>query len=273
MKKIITLLLCLVSALCLCTSCRKKNENTIVIGTMEIPGQIILDYIKPEFEKRGYELDIKIYSDFSMPNVALEEGSIDINLFQHTAYLNKYNQANGSDLVSVYEYYDCVYGGYTKKAISSVEQIPNGSKVTIASDASNMSRCLFILESCGLITLKEGTVTATLNDIVSNPKNLDIIPMNTKFLASSLDDDDTYLSVVNATYAIPAGLNSNHLLCKENDPEHVNANILAVRSEDKDAEWLKVLIEVLSSDDVKKFIETRFKGTIIPYCKEPKKNA
>ena len=96
MKKIITLLLCLVSALCLCTSCRKKNENTIVIGTMEIPGQIIIDYIKPEFEKRGYELDIKIYSEFSMPNVALEEGSIDVNLFQHTTYLNTYNQANGS---------------------------------------------------------------------------------------------------------------------------------------------------------------------------------
>ena len=136
-----------------------------------------------------------------------------------------------------------------------------------------VTHCLFILQSCGLITLKEGTVTATLNDIVSNPKNLDIIPMNTKLLARSLDDDDTYLSVVNATYAIPAGLNSNHLLCKENDPEHINANILAVRAEDKDAEWLKVLIEVLSSEKTQQFIKEEFKGTIIPYCQEPKKNA
>lgn len=279
MKKIITLLLCLVSALCLCTSCRNKeqggveNKGTVTIGTMMIPGQKIIDYIKPEFEKRGYKLKIKIYTDFSMPNEALAEGTLDVNLFQHTPFLNSYNQAQGTNLVSVFEYYDCVYGGYTKKSISSVDQIPNGSKVTIASDESNMSRCLFILQSCGLITLKEGVSKAKLSDITSNPKNLNIIPMSTELIANSLDDDDTYLGLVNATYAIPAGLTSNHLLCQEQDPNHVNVNILAVRAEDKDAQWVKDLIEVLSSEATKKYINDTFKGTIIPYCQEPKKNA
>lgn len=280
MKKIILLLLCLISTLCLCTSCRDKNQNgnpviksKVVIGTMLQPGSPILEYIEEAYEAKGYKLKIELFNDFSMPNAALAGGDIDANLFQHTPFLNQYNEGNGTNLVSVFEYYDCVYGGYTKKGISSVDQIPNGSKVTIASDASNMSRCLFILESAGLITLKEGVSIATLQDIVSNPKNLNIVPINTNLIAASLDDDDTYLGIVNATFAIAAGLSSDLLICKEEDPEHINANIVAVRAEDKEAQWVKDLIEVLSSEDTKKFIEETFKGTIIPYCQEPKKNA
>lgn len=280
MKKIILSLLCLISTLFVCTSCRDKNQNgnqtnktKVVIGTMLQPGSPILEYIEEAYEAKGYKLKIELFNDFSMPNAALAGGDIDANLFQHTPFLNQYNEGNGTNLVSVFEYYDCIYGGYTKKGISSVDQIPNGAKVTIASDASNMSRCLFILESAGLITLKDGVSIATLQDIVSNPKNLNIVPINTNLIAASLDDDDTYLGIVNATFAIAAGLSSDLLICKEEDPEHINANIVAVRAEDKDAQWVKDLIEVLSSEDTKKFIEETFKGTIIPYCQEPKKNA
>lgn len=270
MKKIITLTLCLFSLLGLLTSC---NNNTIKIGTMLQPGDPILNYIKDAYEAKGYKLEIVLYTDFSMPNVALEEGSIHANLFQHTPFLDKYNDANGTNLVSVLEYYDCIYGGYSKKGITSVDQIPNGSKVTIASDASNMSRCLFILESAGLITLKEGTVEATLESIATNPKNLQIIPINTNLIAASLDDEDTYLGLVNATFAITAGLTSNELVCQEQDPEHINANIVAVRSEDVEEQWLKDLIELLVAEDTQKFIEDTFKGTIIPYCKEVENQA
>lgn len=277
MKKILVLALCLFSTLCVCTSCNKNNNNRgkrkIVIGTMLQPGSPILDFIEEEFEAKGYKLDVELYTDFSMPNAALAGGDIDGNLFQHTPFLNQYNEGNGTNLVSVFEYYDCVYGGYTKKAISNVNQIPNGSKVTIASDESNLSRCLFILESAGLITLKEGVSKATLEDVVSNPKNLNIVPINTNLIAASLDDEDTYLGIVNATFAIAAGLSSNLLICQEEDPEHINANILAVRAEDQDEQWVKDLIEVLSSEKTKNFITEHFKGTIIPYCQEPKKNA
>lgn len=280
MKKIILLLLCLISTLCVCTSCRDKNQNgnqtkktKIVIGTMIQPGSPILEYIEEEFEAKGYTLKIELFNDFLIPNAALAGGNIDANLFQHTPFLNQYNEGNGTNLVSVFEYYDCVYGGYTKKPISSVDQIPNGAKVTIASDASNMSRCLFILQAAGLITLKDGVSKATLEDVVSNPKNLNIIPINTNLIAASLDDEDTYLGIVNATFAIAAGLSSDLLICQEEDPEHVNANILAVRAEDQDAQWVKDLIEVLSSEKTQQFITEYFKGTIIPYCQEPKKNA
>ncbi len=272
MKKILVLALCLFSALCVCTSCN-NSEKKIVIGTMLQPGSPILEFIKDEYEAKGYKLEIELYTDFSMPNAALAAGDIDANLFQHTPFLNQYNEGNGTNLVSVFEYYDCVYGGYTKKAITSVDQIPNGSKVTIASDESNLSRCLFILESAGLITLKDGVTKATLNDIESNPKNLNIVPINTNLIAASLDDDDTYLGIVNATFAIAAGLSSNFLICQEQDPEHVNANIVAVRAEDAEEQWVKDLIEVLSSEATQNFIKEQFKGTIIPYCQEPKKKA
>lgn len=269
MKKIVSLLLCLLSCTCLLTSCKKK-DNVIVVGTMLQPGAPILEYVKEKYEAKGYELQIKLYTDFAMPNGSLADGSDSANLFQHTPFLNKYNAANGTNLVSVLEYYDCVYGGYSKKGIKNVNEIPAGATVTIASDASNMSRCLFILESCGLITLKDGVEAPTMNDIETNPKNLNIVPMNTNLIASSLDDDNTYLGLVNATFAISAGLTSNQLICQEQDPEHVNANILAVRAEDKDAQWVKDLIEVLTAEETQQFIRDEFKGTIIPYCKEVK---
>lgn len=267
MKKIISLLVLVLLTLSF-TSC-KKNQNTIVIGTMLQPGNTILTHVQKEFEAKGYKLKIQLFTDFSIPNSALNEGSIDANLFQHTPFLNLYNQSNNTNLVSVLEYYDCVYGGYSKKGIKTVDEIPQNATVTIASDASNMSRCLFILDASGLITLKDDVENATIEDIVSNPKNLNIVPMNTNLIASSLDDDNTYLGLVNATFAIAAGLSSNELICQEEDPLHKNANIVAVRAEDQDKQWVKDLIEVLTSEQTQKFIEEQFKGTVVPYCKKP----
>ena len=195
-----------------------------------------------------------------------QEKSIDANLFQHKPFLDNYNEAQHQDLKSVLAYYDCVYGGYTKKQITSVEDIPNGSKITIASDASNLSRCLYILQATGLITLEENIETAMIENIVSNPKNLQIVPVSAELIAQTLDDEDTYLGIVNATYAIAAGLTDKQLICQEADPQHKNANILAVRSEDVHKQWVKDLIEVLTDEETIQFIQDTFKGTIVPYC-------
>ena len=154
MKKLFCLCLCLVSFLCVLSSC-KKDENIIIVGTMYQPGEPILNFVKDKFEEKGYQLKIQLFNNFSLPNDALAEKSIDANLFQHKPFLDNYNEAQHQDLKSVLAYYDCVYGGYTKKQITSVEDIPNGSKITIASDASNLSRCLYILQATGLITLEE----------------------------------------------------------------------------------------------------------------------
>ena len=161
MKKLFCLCLCLVSFLCVLSSC-KKDENIIIVGTMYQPGEPILNFVKDKFEEKGYQLKIQLFNNFSLPNDALAEKSIDANLFQHKPFLDNYNEAQHQDLKSVLAYYDCVYGGYTKKQITSVEDIPNGSKITIASDASNLSRCLYILQATGLITLEENIETGFL---------------------------------------------------------------------------------------------------------------
>ena len=265
MKKLFCLCLCLVSFLCVLSSC-KKDENIIIVGTMYQPGEPILNFVKDKFEEKGYQLKIQLFNNFSLPNDALAEKSIDANLFQHKPFLDNYNEAQHQDLKSVLAYYDCVYGGYTKKQITSVEDIPNGSKITIASDASNLSRCLYILQATGLITLEENIETAMIENIVSNPKNLQIVPVSAELIAQTLDDEDTYLGIVNANYAIAAGLTDKQLICQEADPQHKNANILAVRSEDVHKQWVKDLIEVLTDEETIQFIQDTFKGTIVPYC-------
>lgn len=267
MKKILVIFLCLGVFLCSVSAC-KKDENTIIIGTMYQPGEPILNFVKDKFEDKGYQLKIQLFTSFSLPNDALAEGSIDANLFQHEPFLNTYNTAQNQNLKSVLAYYDCVYGGYTKKNINSVDEIPDGSQVTVASDASNLSRCLYILEAAGLIRLQDNIEIAMLENIVSNPKNLKIVPVSTELIAQTLDDENTYLGIVNATYAITAGLSKDQLICMEEDPKHINANILAVRSEDVDKKWVKDLIEVLIDEETIQFINDTFKGTIIPYCKK-----
>lgn len=271
MKKIITIFVCLFS-LFTCfslTSCNTNNENTIVVGTMSQPGQPILNSVKTALKEKGYELKIQLFSDFNTPNQALAKGSIDANLFQHEPFLNTYNEKNNTDLFCAAKLYDCVYGGYTKKGIKSVEEIPNGAKILIANDASNMKRCLLILASTGLIKLVEdlpATLAADPNDyIVENTKELLITPMDTDMIAKGLTNKDVYLGLVNATFAIAAGLTSNELVCQEADPEHVNANILACRSSDKDSAKIKALVEVLTSDATATFINDTFSGTIVPY--------
>ena len=267
MKKITLFLLVL---LCCCgltysTGCT-PDEDTIRIGTMANPGEPILKHIKTAYEERGYKLEIVLFTDFAPINAALEEGSIDANLFQHEAYLNQYNKSNGTDLKVARKLYTCNYNVYSKK-VTSLDQIPDGAKVAIADDASNQSRCLAILESCGLITLKATSNPYTINDVESNPKNLQIVAMSTSLIASTLDDTDCYLGIVNATFALNAKLNETaHVVASENIVDmDANANLLAVRADDLDAIWLQDLLEVLTSADTKSFIETTFPGIIHPY--------
>lgn len=272
MKRILNVISLFVLVLGLCLAlcgCGSNDEKTIVVGTMAQPGEPILNYIKEKVEEKGYKLEIKPFSDFNTPNIALTEGSIDANLFQHEPYLINYNNANNTDLYCAALLYDCVYGGYSKKGITSVDEIPENAKVTIANDSSNMKRCLLILEAVNLIELNELPDTLNATDVNKyikvNSKNLNITPTATNMIAASLNDEDVYLGLVNATFAIAAGLTNNELICQEEDPEHVNANIVACRAEDKDSEKIKVLIEALTSDDTATFINNEFKGTIIPY--------
>ena len=272
MKKLLTLTLAALSLSFGLTACN-NGKKTIYIGTMAQPGEPILKYIEKEFEeKSGYNMEIQIYTDFATPNNALAAKEIQANLFQHQPYLDTYNTANNTDLQCACIMYDCAYGGYSKK-VTSLTDIPDGKKITIANDASNMKRCLDILAVEGLIVVDYGETAASdlnpnnINDYISsNPHNYNISPISTSLIAASLDDSDTYLGIVNATFAIAAGLGSNaSLLCQESDPTHKNANIVAVAKNNLEADWCKTLVEILTSSDTDAFVSQTFGSTITPY--------
>ncbi len=272
MKKIIIFIFSIIVVGFTLVSCGRSNK--IIIGTMTQPGEPYIQSIKEDFEAKGYQLEIKLFDSFDTPNIALNEASIDVNLFQHEPFLNTFNQQNSTNLFCAAKLYDCVYGGYSKK-VNSLEELKSATqkKITIANDASNMKRCLDILVAEELIEVsypENGILDATKLDsyITKNEYNFVISPIATSAIAQSISDDDVVLGIVNATFAINAGLGTSaKLICKEQDPNHVNANILACRAEDKDAEWLKDLIEVLTSQKSNDFIVSTFGETIIPYFK------
>lgn len=274
MKKYVTFALSAISLLSISglASC-SGSKKTIYVGTMSQPGEPILKHIEKEYEdKTGYNLEIQLFTDFATPNNALAQGEIQANLFQHKPFLDTYNENNKTNLASAAIMYDCAYGGYSKK-ISNLSDLPEGAKITIANDGSNMKRCLDILDAEGLIKVDYGTTaTADLNPdtvnsyIVENSKNLVISPIATNLIAASLDEKDVYIGIVNATFAINAGLgSSSNLVCQEQDPTHKNANILACKTEDLKEDWLTALVEVLTSKETDAFITSTFGSTITPY--------
>ena len=190
--------------------------------------------------------------------------------------LDNYNAQNNGTLISATTVYTCTYGGYSKK-LSNIEDLKTvyaetnvSPRVTIANDYSNGLRCLNILKNYGLIDFDAEAYANNITDIsaclTKNDYHLNIQAISTALIASSLEDSDCYLGIVNATYALNAGLSSDLLLCEEPEATNIeNANIIAIRQEDKDEQWVKDLIECITSDSSKEFIENNFNGVVQPY--------
>ena len=217
-------------------------------------------------EKEGYKLEIKEYSDYVQPNTALDSGDLDANYFQHITYLDNFNKEKGTDLVSAamihYEPFG-IFPGKTK----SLKDLKNGAAVAVPNDTTNEARALLLLESEGLITLKEDAgLTATKKDIVKNPKNLEIEEIEAAQLPRSIEDVD--LAVINGNYAIEAGLKVDKDALAVEDEDSVGAktygNVIAVRKGDEDKASIKALVKALESDTVKDYINKNYDGAVVP---------
>lgn len=264
MKKIISLVLASAILLTL-GGCGKKEEavkekKNIVIGATLKPAGEILKYVKDDFEKKGYKLDVKIFDDYVAPNTALEEGSVDANLFQHEPYLLKFNSEHKTNLVAVKKLYLPPLGAYSRK-IKDIKAIPDGSVIALPSDATNESRALRLIEQQGLIKLASKDLV-TKADITENPKKIEIKEVDSPQLPRVLDD--VTVAIINASFALPAGLDPKKDTLFSEAKDSPFANVLAVKKGSEDAKWLKDLVEVLTSDKTKKFIEDEYKGSIIP---------
>lgn len=268
MKKTLALVLAALVALALFAGCSKSktDPHTIVVGASVTPHAEIIEQVRDLLKAKGFELEIVEFTDYVMPNTALEDGDLDANFFQHKPYLDDFNANNGTHIVSVAAIHYEPFGIYPGKT-ASLEELADGAQIAIPNDGTNEARALLLLEAQGLIKLKEDAgMTATKIDIVENPKNLDIIEIEAAQLPRSLQDVD--LAVINGNYAIQGGLSVGKDAIAAEDKDSLAAetyaNIIAVKEGNENTEKTKALIEVLQSETVRSFIEATYDGAVIP---------
>ena len=268
MNKALALVLAALVALALFAGCSKSktDPHTIVVGASVTPHAEIIEQVRDLLKAKGFELEIVEFTDYVMPNTALEDGDLDANFFQHKPYLDDFNANNGTHIVSVAAIHYEPFGIYPGKT-ASLEELADGAQIAIPNDGTNEARALLLLEAQGLIKLKEDAgMTATKIDIVENPKNLDIIEIEAAQLPRSLQDVD--LAVINGNYAIQGGLSVGKDAIAAEDKDSLAAetyaNIIAVKEGNENTEKTKALIEVLQSETVRSFIEATYDGAVIP---------
>ncbi len=268
MKKIISVLVVFALLAVTAAGCGKKDaeDKKIVVGASSTPHAEILEQARPALEAAGYEFKIIEYADYVQPNLALDSGDLDANYFQHQPYLDQFNEENKMDLVSAAIIHYEPYGVYPGKT-SSFDALTEGAQIAVPNDATNEARALLLLEAQGLIRLNEGRgLKATKNDIIENPKNLDIVEIEAAQLARSLQDVD--MAVINGNYAIEAGLSVSKDAIAFEDKDSVAAetygNVIAVRKGTENRADIKALVEALKSDAVRKFINDTYDGAVVP---------
>ena len=240
------------------------EDKVITVGASPSPHAEILAVAKDVLAEQGYTLDVKEYSDYIQPNVALSAGDLDANYFQHKPYLDDYNQNNSTDLVSAAAIHYEPFGLYST-TISSLDELKDGDKVAVPNDATNEARALLLLQDNGVIKLKDDAgLSATKNDIVENPKNLDITEIEAAQLPRSINN--VAIAAINGNYAVEAGLKVSDAIAveaKDSLAAETYANIVAVRPDNKDDEKIKALISALQSDKVKSFIDEKYQGAVV----------
>lgn len=237
----------------------------IKVGASPAPHAEILEAAAPALEKLGYKLNIVEYTDYVQPNLALSTGDLDANYFQHFPYLEQFNQENGTKINSAAAIHYEPFGIYAGKT-ASLDTLADGAKVAVPNDATNEARALLLLEAQGLIKLTEGVgLNATKTDVTENPKNLEILEIEAAQVPRSLQDVD--IAVVNGNYAIEAGLKvSDALAVEASDSEAAvtYGNIIAVQEGRENDEAIQALIQALTSDEVKAYIESTYDGAVVP---------
>ncbi|WP_181806973.1 MetQ/NlpA family ABC transporter substrate-binding protein [Streptomyces shenzhenensis] len=239
-------------------------SGPLVVAASPTPHAEILDYIKDNLAKKaGLDLEVKEFTDYITPNTATEDGSVDANYFQNKPYLDDFNKKRGTHIVPVVTVHLEPLGLYSHK-VKSVDALKSGATVAVPNDSVNEARALKLLAANGLITLKDGAGSeATPQDIAKNPKNLTFKEVEAAQTARSLDDVDA--AVINGNYAISAGIKpAQDALVLESAKNSPYGNFLAVKQGNEKDPRVKKLAALLTSPEVKKFIEDKYQGSVIP---------
>ena len=243
----------------------EEDSATLTVAASPSPhAEILSEFAAPLLAEQGYTLEVKEYTDYILPNQDTTSGEVDCNYFQHLNYLNNYNEENGTDLVSVGKIHFEPMGVFAGKS-DDLAAIADGATITIPNDATNEGRALLLLQDQGLITLSEDAgITATPNDIVDNPHNVNFIEQEAAMLPSTLADAD--FSVINGNYAIDAGLTLADAVAQESADSDVikneYANVIVTTPDKEPDEKIAALVDVLTTDDFKAYLEETFGDSV-----------
>lgn len=238
------------------------EKKEIVFGTTVGDfGDMVKEQIQAELEKKGYTVKLVEFTDYVRPNLALAEGELDINVFQHKPYLDDFKKEHNLDITEAFQVPTAPLGLYPGK-LKSLEEVKDGSTVSAPNDPSNFARALVMLNELGWIKLKDGInpLTASKADIAENLKNIKIVELEAAQLPRSRADVD--FAVVNGNYAISSGMKLTEALFQE--PSFAYVNWSAVKTADKDSQWLKDVTEAYNSDAFKAYAHKRFEGYKYP---------
>ena len=232
------------------------------VAASPTPHAEILNQCVDILKEQGIELVVNEYSDYVVPNTAVEDGDEDANYFQHVPYLDNFNAERDTHLVSVAGVHIEPMGLYAGNS-ASLDAIPDGGKVAVPNDPTNEGRALLLLEAQGLIKLKDSSnLEATPKDIAENPKNLEFVELEAANVPANLDEVD--IAAINSNYALGAGLNpvEDALVIEAADSPYVN--VLVVKEGSENSEAVQALVKALQSDTVKDFINSTYNGAVVP---------
>lgn len=247
------------------TQAQAQEKTKIKVGVSVGNAEQTFEVVRKVAARDGLDIQVITFSDYLQPNEALAAGDLDANAFQHKPFLDSQIKARGYKIVPVGLTLTAPLGIYSR-AYKSVAQLPQGARIGIQNDPSNGNRALLLLQKAGLIKLKPGVgengVNATPLDVVENPKKLRLIELDAAQLPRALDD--LAAASINNDYAYRAGLSLQRDTIAVEDARGPYANLIATRAEDKDKPWVKKLVKAYQSEEVRRFIETEFKGSLIP---------
>lgn len=243
------------------------DDKTITVAASETPHSEILEAAKPILEEEGYDLEVTVFDDYVQPNNVVESGEFDANYMEHVPYMEQFNKENGTHIVNAggihYEPFG-IYPGTKKK----LDDLAEGDTIAIPNDTTNEARALLLLQDNGLLTLKDGAgLTATINDIKENPKKLKFQELEAAQVAKV--KDEVAFVVLNGNYALEAGysVSKDSIAYEKADSEAAKTyvNIIGVKEGNENSDGIKALVKVLKSDDIKKFINDKYDGAVIPF--------
>jgi D-methionine transport system substrate-binding protein len=241
------------------------DDKVIKVGTIAGPDAQIWQVVQKVAKREGLNVKVIEFNDYVQPNAALDAGDLDANSFQHQPYLDSQVKQRGYKIVNAGLTYISPLGVYSKK-LKSLKDVPQGAKIAVPNDPSNENRALLLLQAQGVIKLKAGAGVngnnATPLDVADNPKKIKLIELDAAQLPRTLADVDA--AAINTNFALAAGLQPTKDANALEDVHSPYANLIAVRIKDKDQPWVKKLVAAYQSEDVRQFLKSEFKGSVVP---------